>query len=441
MTPLDFSRWYEFDERSLNGGYFPSGSLEVEEGERVGVVLMNLGGPDSLDEVKSMLYNLYMDPVLFDLPVSGLLRHWGCKALASWHETPVQRQYELIGGCSPLNRLTEEQADSLEEQLNEHFGAPTGVDFRTYVSMRYGHPFGEEAAARMVEDDVDRVVLLPLYPQYSKTTSGSALAYWKALEDTGEIPSWPTTTAFEYAANPKYIQALSERIDEGLQRFPKERREEVTLLFSAPGTPLKERRRRDDPYCCLVHSTVEQVMEHRGRDRPAHTAFQNRIPLRKGLTPSTADTIDELAANGNEALLAVPLTFSTDQLLTSYGLDIALRERAERAGIAHYEVTAGMNTHPLFIEALSEATVAQLDLPVDVRQLRIGGDGLSQEYPLRPIEEMPRHDPEVRSEHCGCCTDDTGARRWTVPEDVPDSEIVSSGTDAEESSEPSSRPS
>lgn len=440
MTPLDFSRWYEFDERSLRGGYYPSEALEVNEGERVGVVLMNLGGPETLDEVKPFLYNLFMDPVLFDLPVSGRLRHWGCKALASWWEEPIQRQYELIGGCSPLNRLTKEQADNLEERLNEHFGAPTGVEFRTYVSMRYGHPFGEEAAVQMEEDGVDRVVLLPLYPQYSKTTSGSALAYWKALEDTAEIPSWPTTTALEYAANPKYVQALSESIDEGLQRFPKEKRDDVELLFSAPGTPLKESRQREDPYCCMVHSTAEQVMRHRGEERPAHAAFQNRIPLRKGLTPTTADTIDALAERDTEAVLAVPLTFATDHLLTSYGLDIALRERAEAAGIRHYEVTAGMNTHPLFIEALGEATIAQLDLPVDVQQLRIGGDGLAQEYPLRPMEELPRHDSSTRTQHCGCCTHDTGARRWTVSEEVPDSDAVAPGTD-HESSAPSGQPS
>lgn len=440
MTPLDFSRWYESDEWSRRGESVSSGALEVEEGERVGVVLMNFGGPTTLDAVEPFLYNLFMDPALFDLPVGGWLRHWTAKALASWQAEPVRKQYELIGGRSPLTSLTQEQADSLEERLNEHFGAPTGVEFCTYVSMRYWHPYGEDTAARMAGDDVDRVVLLPLYPQYSKTTSGSALAYWTALEEAGEIPSWPTTAAPEYAANPKYVQALSERIDEGLQRFPKDRREDVELLFSAPGTPLKERRHRNDPYCCLVHSTVDQVMRHRGCERPAHTAFQNRLPLRKGLTPSTEDTIETLGARGTEAVLTVPLTFATDHLLTSYGLDIALRKHAEAAGIRHYEVTAGLNTHPLFIEALSEATIAQLNLPVDVQQLRIGGDGLAQEYPLRPLDELPRHDPGNRVEHCGCCTDDVGARRWTISDDVPDSEAIPPGTHPE-SSEASEQPS
>lgn len=437
MTPLDFSRWYEGDERSFRDQHFRSGALEVNEGERVGVVLMNIGGPESLDHVGEFLYNLFMDPVLFDLPVSGRLRHWICKALASWREEPVRQQYELIGGSSPLPRLTEEQAGSLEERLNEHFGTPTGVDFRTYVSMRYSSPCGPDTASRMADDGVDRVVLLPLYPQYSKALSGSALAYWKALEETGEIPSWPTTTAFEYAANPKYVRALSERIDEGLQRFPQDRRDDVELLFSAPGTLMKECRQHDDPYCCLVHSTVEQVMRHRGRDRSAHTAFQNRIPLRQGLIPPTETTIDHLADQGTEAVLVVPLTFTTDHLLTSYELDIGLRERAEAAGIRHYEVTSGMNTHPLFIEALSEATIAQLDLPVDVNQLRVGGDGLSQEYPLRPIDELPRYNPDSRSASCECCSDDVGARRWTVSSDAPDSEIVSTGTDRKSSEQSS----
>lgn len=426
MTPLDFSRWYTYDERSTGGTYYPFSSLDVEEGDRVGVVLMNRGGPETLDDVEPFLYNLLMDPALLDLPVGGRLRHWLCTALASFWADSVREEYDLIGGSSPLNRLTNEQAESLEEHLNEHFGNPAGVDFRTYVAMRYGPPFSEEAAARMEEDGVDQVVLLPLYPQYSRTTSGSSLAYWKALEETGDIPSWPTTTVFEYAANPKYVQALSERIDEGLQRFPRERREDVQLLFSAHGSPIREQTRREDPYCCLVHATVRQVMQYRGRERPFHTAFQNWIGLR-GITPSTTTTLEALAKEGGEAVLVVPLSLATDRLQTSYGLDIAVRQRAEELGIPYYEVTSGLNTHPLFIEALSEAAVAQLELPIDVDQLRLGGDGLAQDYSLRPVEERPRHNPSGRTLRCPVCEDVAEARRWRLPDDVPDTEAVRPG--------------
>jgi ferrochelatase len=437
MTPLDFLRWYEPDERILRGGYYPSNPLTVDEGERVGVVLLNRGGPETLDDVEPFLYNCYMDPACYDLPVGGRLRHWACQAAASYQASRVQEDYELIGGGSPLTRLTREQADSLERHLNDQFGEPTGIDFRTYVAMRYWHPFSEAAAAQMREDGVDRVVLLPLHPQYSKTTSGSSLARWRALEDRGEIPSWPTTTVVEYAANPKFVRALSERIDEGLQRFPRDQRDEVQLLFSAPGTALHDRERQADPYCCLVHSTVEQVMRHRGRDRPFRTAFQATSGLRSGLTPTTTTTLGELAGSGGQSVLVVPVAFVADHFETNYQLDIQVRQAAEAAGLHHFEVTSALNTHPLFIEALGEATIAQLELPVDVNQLRVGGDGLSQDYPLRPLDDMPRHDAGLREAHCPNCGCNAEARRWTVADDTPASDVVEAREEAaEETSEP-----
>jgi ferrochelatase len=431
MTPLDFLRWYEHDEWHRRGDCYSTAPLEVEEGDRVGVVLMNLGGPDALEDVEPFLYHLLMDPALLDLPVGGTLRHGACRALAAYRAEAVQREYELIGGSSPLARLTHEQARSLEQYLNDHFGVPTGVEFGTYAAMRHWRPFSEEAAQRMAEDGVDKVLLLPLYPQYSEATSGSSLAYWAFLEEKGEIPSWPTTAQPEYAVNPKYIQALSERIDEGLQRFPKGRRADVELLFNAPGPPLRAARRRDDPYCCHVHATVERVMQYRDHDRPVHTGFQNRIGLRRGLAPSTPDRLEALAREGVGAVLVVPLTFATDHLLTSYGLDIDVRQQAEAAGLTHFEVTSPLNTHPLFIEALGEATIAQLNLPVDVNQLRVGGDGLAQDYPLRPFGDRPRLDPAASADRCDVCDEPPPARRWVVSDDVPDSDAIRAGEGAD----------
>jgi ferrochelatase len=221
----------------------------------------------------------------------------------------------------------------------------------------------------------------------------------------------------EYAANPKFVCALSERIDEGLQRFPRDRREDVRLLFSAQGTALRDRERRKDPYCCLVHSTVEQVMRHRGRDRPFRTAFQEAGGLRRGLTPTTTSVLDEWAERDVDSVLVVPVSFVTDHFETNYVLDIKVREAAEAAGLYHYEVTTALNTHPLFIEALGEATIAQLELPVDVNQLRVGGNGLSQDYPLRPLDDLPRHDSQARAAHCPTCGDNAAARCWTVADD------------------------
>jgi ferrochelatase len=429
MTPRDFLRHYEFDDRIIRGRYYQDAPLEVEEGETVGVVMMNVGGPAALEDVKPFLYNLFMDPALLDVPLGTRLRHWLCKTVAHVRAKSVTDDYEMIGGGSPINRLTREQARGLQRHLNDVYGRPSGVEFRTYTAMRYWHPFSEEAAAEMEADGVDRVVLLPLYPQWSKTTSGSSVAYWKALEETGEIPTWPTTSVYEYAANPKYVQAVSERIDEALQRFPSSVRPDVHLLFSAHGTPLREMTERQDPYCCLVHSTVQQVMALRSGDRSFHTAFQSKVGPSEWLSPSTPQTVDALAEQGARGVLVVPIAFVTDHIETSYELDIEMRERAAAAGISHFEVTSGLNSHPLLLEALGEATVAHLQLPVNANQLRFGGDGLDT-YPLRPPKELPFHSADDRDVRCPNCQCVTEARQWDVPPDVPTPELRS--TEAED---------
>ncbi|NBB72322.1 MAG: ferrochelatase, partial [Bacteroidetes bacterium] len=224
--------------------------------------------------------------------------------------------------------------------------------------------------------------------------------YWNALEEAGEIPEWPTTTVVEYAANPKFIQSLSERIDEGLQRFPSEVRDDVHLLFSAHGTPLKEMTDRRDPYCCLVHSTVEQVMRHRDFDRPFHSAFQSKVGPVNWLAPSTPDKLEELADAGHTSVLVVPVAFVTDHIETSFELDIEVREEAEEFGIEHYEVTSGLNSHPL----------------------PASGDGVPTEgeYPLRPLDQLPRYSAEKRDTRCPQCDCITEARCWTGDPETAD---------------------
>src|SRR5690554_1272090 len=132
MTPREFLKSYRFDDRIVTGEYFSSKPLEVKECERVGVVLMNLGGPDNVDDVAPFLYNLFMDPAIIDIPVGGVLRHWLCRMISSMRSKKVGQDYEMIGGGSPINRLTREQSASLEKYLNEHFGTD-GVTFHTYI--------------------------------------------------------------------------------------------------------------------------------------------------------------------------------------------------------------------------------------------------------------------------------------------------------------------
>ncbi len=426
MTPKQFLKKYEYDERLITGEYYSSDPLDLEQGDKIGVVLLNLGGPDKTEEVAPFLYNLFMDPAIIDMPLEGIFRHLLSRIISRARSKKVAKDYEEIGGGSPINRLTLEQAEYLEKHLNETYGVPAGVTFRTYVAMRYWKPLSEDAIRQMKADGITRVVLLPLYPQYSKTTTGSSLLYWWTLEQAGEMPSWPTTYAFEYAANPKYIKSINERIDEALQRFPKEVRHEVQLVFSAHGTPTREMKERHDPYCCLINSTVDQVMKNRSDDRSYHVSFQSKVGPAEWLTPSTPDKLKELVEQGITAVLMIPVAFVSDHVETSFELDIEVREEAEGFGIQYYEVTSGLNSHPLFIEALGEVAASQLRIPGI--NAAISGDGAPSEMgraSLQPLNQLPLFKAEDRCTRCHQCERIAEARQWST-----DSESVISPSGA-----------
>ena len=408
MSPRDYLAGFRDDPRLTTGAYYDQGPIEVRRGETVGVVLMNHGGPLEAADVQPFLYNRLMDPVAMRLRVPGVLRDRIARVMARRQARKLGRAYEMIGGEGPVVRHAREQASSLERLLEERYGAKLGVRFRTFVAMRYGHPTCDSAARQMVEAGVDRVVLVPLHPHFSTTTTGTSLAYWKALEENGEIESRPTSFVYEYAAHPKYIRALSERIDEGLQRFPTGIRDRVQIIFTAHGAPLHALREVRDPYCCLVHATVQEVTNHRAESdagRGTHVSFHTVGIPGRGLGPRTSEVIEQIADDGYEAILAVPITFTSDHVETAYGLDVVERERAVTAGIEHYEVASGLNCHPLFIEALAEAAVAQV-------QMAPGGDGASVVLPPS-LASLPRLDPACRSIRCEWCAHMREATDWT----------------------------
>jgi protoporphyrin/coproporphyrin ferrochelatase len=410
MTAREFLNRYKYDNRLVTGDYFPQQPVQIERGDKVGVVMMNLGGPVTLDDVEPFLYNLFMDPAIIDIPLPRAVRDWVCRYIARKRSSRVGEDYRQIGGGSPINKLTREQAEAVRARLNARYGALTGATFHTYVAMRYWAPTSEEAAAQMAADGIDKVVLLPLYPQYSKTTTGSSIIYWKALEECNEIHSWPTSLVYEYSTHPLFVQAISERIDEALQRFPRPVREKAHILFSAHGTPIVEMRKRRDPYCCLVHSTVQSVIDLRSKkeSRNFHVAFQSKVGPAEWLTPATPDKLEELAGRGVNAVVVVPVAFVTDHIETAFELDIEVREEAEHAGIEHYEVTSGLNCHPLFIEALAESVAAQIDVPA-----MASGDGVADGLP-RAIPSLPRIKAKCRTVRCHQCEKITEAHDWSV---------------------------
>src|ERR1700736_2266280 len=178
---------------------------------RVGIVLFQLGGPDTLEAIEPFLYNLFCDPDIIDFPFARIGRKALATLISKTRARKVQYHYATIGGGSPIRRFTERQARALEAEM-----ASAGLDARCFVAMRYWHPFTSEAIEELRAAQCDEIVLLPLYPQYSSTTTGSSLNEWQRLfrDDV------PVHSVERFYRNPIYLDAVVEKVDEALSRFP-----------------------------------------------------------------------------------------------------------------------------------------------------------------------------------------------------------------------------
>jgi len=323
--------------------------------EKIGVVLLNLGGPDSLDAVEPFLYNLFCDPDIIDFPLSFLFRKRLAKLISSRRSPMVRKQYEKIGGKSPLKDHTLKQAALLEERLNERFPA------KVYAAMRYWKPSTEETLDEIEKEGIRKVILLPLYPHYSKATTESSVKEWeKQLGLRSAKLQIETTLVESYFDFPQYIDAFVDRINEGLDRFPEETRGETHLVFSAHGTPMKLVR-QGDPYSGHIKQTVQAIMRSGAYSNDSSLCYQSKVGPLKWLTPSTPDTIQDLAGKGVKNMLVVPVAFASDHLETLFELGIEYRHVANEAGVEQYEVTTGLNDSPIFIDALARLVFEKAD--------------------------------------------------------------------------------
>ena len=322
--------------------------------EKVGVVLLNLGGPDSAEAVEPFLFNLFSDHDIIDFPLSFLFRKRLAKLISTRRAPGIIEQYNKIGGKSPIREYTEQQASLLEAELNRH-----GVDARVYVAMRYWNPSTSDALDAIERDRVDRIILLPLYPQYSKATTLSSMKEWeKEVAQRGsKVPSELVESYFDF---PPYIDAFVERIRQGLERFPEEQRADVNILFSAHGTPMKLVR-QGDPYSHQIAKTIEAIMARGAFSQPHHLCYQSKVGPLKWLEPSTPDMIHRLAGEDVEDMLLVPVAFASDHLETLFELGIEYRREAMEAGVRQYEVTEGLNESPKFIDALARLVIGKLE--------------------------------------------------------------------------------
>jgi len=331
--------------------------------ERIAVILLNLGGPDSLDAVEPFLYNLFSDPDIIDFPGSFLFRKRLAKLISTRRAPMVQKQYAQIGGKSPIKDFTLRQAELLEARLNERLPA------KVLVAMRYWNPSTDHAIDAVISEGIEKVVLLPLYPQFSKATTVSSTKEWeKRTRERGLADSLDVTRVDHYHTDDKYVQAIVERINEGLARFQPEIRGQVQIVFSAHGTPMKLVR-QGDPYSDHIKATVAAVMEQGEYSQPHTLCYQSKVGPLKWLEPSTPDTVQRLAAEGVRHMLIVPIAFTSDHLETLFELNIEYRRVAKEAGVEQYEVTEGLNDSPTFIEAMAELVFEKLGIASEAKRV------------------------------------------------------------------------
>jgi ferrochelatase len=319
---------------------------------RIGVVLFQLGGPDTLDAIEPFLFNLFCDPDIIDFPFARIGRKPLAKLISSTRARKVQHHYATIGGGSPIRRFTQQQARALQRKLAE-----AGLDARCFVAMRYWHPFTAQAIEQLKAAQCDEVVLLPLYPHYSSTTTGSSLNEWRRQFRE----AIPVHCVGPFYRHQLYLQALVEKIDEALARFPDPDRPEI--VFSAHSVPVAVIE-KGDPYQRQIEETVELLMQRGGWVNHYRLCYQSKVGASKWLQPSLHTALRNLAVEKDREVCIVPISFVSDHVETLGEIDHEAREEATRLGIRKFDMTSGLNDSPTFIAALADlvGTAIGIDL-------------------------------------------------------------------------------
>ena len=331
--------------------------LPDDQGRKVGVLLLNLGGPETLEDVQPFLFNLFADDSIIRLPAAARFLQRPLAQLISTLRAPKSAEgYRAIGGGSPLLRITMEQAAALEKAL-----AARGTDARVYVGMRYWKPFMEDAVAALRRDGVTDLIVLPLYPQFSISTSGSSLRLLEAMMDAD-----PALAGMRHAVVSSwywrrgYLDAMADLITKELDKFADP--SIVEIFFSAHGVPVSYVL-EGDPYQAEMEDCVRLIMDRvkeRGYDNGHSLAYQSRVGPVEWLTPYTDDRIRELGKDGTKAMLAVPVSFVSEHIETLEEIDVEYRELAEASGIDQWRRVPALNTDARFIGDLADLVLDKL---------------------------------------------------------------------------------
>lgn len=342
---------------------------------KVGVLLLNLGGPETGEDVEGFLYNLFADPDIIRLPPFLAPLQSLVALLISKRRAPKSREaYDSIGGGSPILQYTRAQADLMTKSLKDRYG----IEAKTYIGMRYWYPFTEEALAKIREDEINALVILPLYPQFSISTSGSSLRvlqeeFAKKSDLYGPQKMFHTVIPSWYD-RPGYVKSVANLIQQELDSFTPEEIEEGTsseqpipkhVLFSAHGVPASYIE-AGDPYKAQIEDCVERIRALLPSEEDGvkvHLSFQSRVGPVEWLRPYTDDVLPSLGEQGVKNLVVVPISFVSEHIETLEEIDIEYRELALESGITNWRRSPALNTDPTFIDDMADMVADALSEP------------------------------------------------------------------------------
>jgi ferrochelatase len=334
---------------------------------KTGIVMLNLGGPATLDDVEPFLLELFADREIIQLP----FQRWLGPFIARRRTPKVKGLYANIGGGSPILRHTEAQGRGMVARLDRL--SPETAPHRFYVAFRYARPTSDEALRQMHADGVERAIAFTQYPQFSCSTTGSSLnELWRAAGRTGLLDAFQWSIVDRWPIHPGFIEAMTETVQDGLARFAPSDRENVVVLFSAHSLPL-DVIDRGDSYPQEVGASVQRVVDRLGVTNPYILAYQSDVGPVRWLGPSTEQVIRRLGSRGHRHLLVVPIAFTSDHIETLSELDREYGEVAHEVGITNYVRGPALNERPRFLDALAEI----------VRDHIGSGAPHSAQYPLR----------------------------------------------------------
>ncbi|MEA2724997.1 MAG: protoporphyrin/coproporphyrin ferrochelatase [Gemmatimonadales bacterium] len=315
---------------------------------KTGIVMMNLGGPATLDDVEPFLLELFADREIIQLP----FQRWLGPFIARRRTPKVRNLYASIGGGSPILRYTEAQGRGMVARLDRI--SPETAPHKFYVAFRYAQPKSDDALRAMQADGVERAIAFTQYPQFSCSTTGSSLnELWRAAARTGLRHAFEWSVIDRWPVHEGFIDAMTETVREGMEQFAPADRDKVLILFSAHSLPL-DVIDRGDAYPQEVGASVQRVVEKLGRSNPYILAYQSDVGPVRWLGPGTEQVLRRLGARGHKHVLVIPIAFTSDHIETLSELDREYGEVAHQAGIQHYKRAPALNDRPLFLDGLAQ---------------------------------------------------------------------------------------